>query len=105
MCETDKDLFVKVDPSTILQTPETLNITTPHTYTPIDRTVYIIQAKVDGKWQDVIFSRGCTPEKKARHYRNKHDVETRVIRIIEHCVYSYEYTITNTYLPNKGEQQ
>ena len=101
MCETDKDLFVKIESNQIIQTPETLNITTHHTSIPMDRTVYVIQAKINGKWQDVIFSRGCNPEKKARHYRNKHGLETRVIRIIEHCTYSYEYDITETYKPNK----
>lgn len=95
-----KDLFVKLESNQTIQTADSLNITTHHTSIPIDRTVYIIQAKIDGKWQDVIFSKGCTPDKKARHYRNKHKVETRVIRIIEHCFYSYDYEVTDNYIPN-----
>lgn len=84
-------------------TAETLNVTTKHTSTPLDKTYYVIQAKIEGRWQDVIFSHGCTPEKKARHYRNKFGVDTRVVRIVEHKSYSYEYDVTNIYPSNSEE--
>ena len=82
---------------------ETLNVTTKHTSIPFDKTFYIIQAKIEGRWQDVIFSRGCTPDKKARYYRNKFGVDTRVVRIVEHKSYSYEYDVTNIYHPNSKD--
>lgn len=94
MCNIN-DLFVKIEPNQIIQTPETLNITTQHTSIPMDRTVYVIQAKIDGKWKDVIVTKGTNPAKTARYYRNRNNIETRVIRIIEHCSFSYEYEIIN----------
>lgn len=42
-------------------------------------------------------------EKKAKHYRNKFGVDTRVVCIIEHKSYSYEYDITNIYHANRKE--
>ena len=96
-----ENLFVTVDSNQLIPTPENLNISTPHTSIPMDKTYYIIQAKVNNKWQDVLFSKGCDPGKKARHYRNKHGVETRVVRIIEHKVYTYDYALEETYKPNK----
>ena len=98
-----KDLFVKIDSDQVFLNAENLNITTHHTSLPLDKTFYIIQANIDGKWQDVIFSKGCNPAKKARHYRNKYGVDTRVVRIIEHKSYSYEYDVTNIYHPNSKE--
>ena len=46
--ETNTDLFVRLEPNQIIQTAETLNITTHHTSIPMDKIVYVIQAKVDG---------------------------------------------------------
>lgn len=98
-----ENLFVTVDPNQLIPTPENLNITTLHTHIPMDKTYHIIQAKIDGKWQDVLFSRGLesSASKKARNYRNKHGVETRVVRIIEHRFYTYDYALEETYKPNK----
>jgi hypothetical protein len=50
-------------------------------------------------WQDVLFSRGdiSTAEKKARHYRNQNDCETRVIAVKENVTYSYDYELVKEY--------
>ena len=82
----------------------TLNVTTNVEQSSYYKWYYIIQAFKDCHWQDVLFSRGdiSTAEKKARHYRNRHGVETRVIHIIEHCTYSYEYDVMDVYKPNSN---
>ena len=73
----------------------------------MNNTYHIIQAKINGKWQDVIFCRGLgsSANKKARHYRNKNGVETRVIRIDEHKTYTYDYEVTTSYKPDSEEKE
>lgn len=80
----------------------TLNITTNVEHSPYFKRYYIIQAFKDCLWQDVLFSRGdiFTAEKKARHYRNKNDCETRVIEVKENVSYSYDYEVVNEYCKN-----
>lgn len=77
----------------------TLNVTTKIEQSPYSKWYYIIQAFKDCHWQDVLFSRGniFTAEKKARHYRNKNDCETRVIGVKENVNYSYEYELVTKY--------
>lgn len=77
----------------------TLNVTTKIEQSPYYKRYYIIQAFKDNYWQDVLFSRGdvLTANKKARHYRNKNDCETRVIEIKENVAYSYDYEVVNNY--------
>ena len=77
----------------------TLNVTTNIERSPYYKWYYIIQAFKDNYWQDVLFSRGdvCTAEKKARHYRNKNDCETRVIGVKENVTYSYDYSLVKKY--------
>lgn len=77
----------------------TLNVTTKIEQSPYSKWYYIIQAFKDCHWQDVLFSRGdiCTAEKKARHYRNQNDCETRVIGVKENVNYSYEYELVTKY--------
>ena len=73
----------------------TLNVTTNVERSPYYKWYYIIQAFKDCHWQDVLFSRGdiSTAEKKARHYRNKNDCDTRVIAVKEDVTYSYDYAL------------
>lgn len=80
----------------------TLNITTNVEQSHYSKRYYIIQAFRDCYWQDVLFSRGdiSTAEKKARHYRNKNDCETRVIEVKENVSYSYDYEVVNEYCKN-----
>ena len=77
----------------------TLNVTTNIEQSPYYKRYYIIQAFKDNFWQDVLFSRGdiLTANKKARHYRNKNDCETRVIEVKENVTYSYDYEVVNNY--------
>lgn len=77
----------------------TLNVTTKIEQSPYSKWYYIIQAFKDCQWQDVLFSRGdiSTAEKKARHYRNQNDCETRVIGVKENVTYSYEYELVTKY--------
>ena len=77
----------------------TLNVKTNIERSPYYTRYYIIQAFKDNYWQDVLFSRGniFTAEKKARHYRNKNDCETRVIEVKENVTYSYDYSLVNEY--------
>jgi hypothetical protein len=60
----------------------------------------------DNLWSDVLFSRGniCTANKKARHYRNQNDCETRVVEIRENIAYSYEYEVVDKYDRNKEKE-
>ena len=62
---------------------------------PYSKRYYIIQALKHDYWKDVLFSRGdiSTAEKKARHYRNQNDCETRIIAVKENVSYSYEYEV------------
>lgn len=62
---------------------------------PYSKRYYIIQAFKDDCWKDVLFSRGdvSTAEKKARHYHNQNDCETRVIAVKENVSYSYDYEV------------
>lgn len=78
---------------------ETLNITTNIESTPFSRVYYIVQALHNGAWKDVLLSRGNmeTAKKKARHYRNQHDCETRVIEVQENISYSYDYKLVTNY--------
>lgn len=82
----------------------TLCVTTKIEQSPYSKWYYIIQAFKDCHWQDVLFSRGdiCTAEKKARHYRNQNDCETRVIGVKENVNYSYEYELVTKY--DKGAE-
>lgn len=77
----------------------TLNVTTRIEQSPYYKWYYIIQAFKDCHWQDVLFSRGdiSTAEKKARHYRNQNDCETRVITVKENVTYSYDYELVKEY--------
>ncbi len=77
----------------------TLNVTTKVERTSYSKWYYIIQAFKDCHWQDVLFSRGdiSTAEKKARHYRNQNDCETRVIGVKENVTYSYDYELVTKY--------
>lgn len=77
----------------------TLNVTTNVEQSPYFKWYYIIQAFKDCHWQDVLFSRGdiSTAEKKARHYRNKNDCDTRVIAVKEDVTYSYDYVLVKEY--------
>ena len=99
-CE-DKDAIAKViQPSKeTVVTKTTLNVTTNVEQSPYFKWYYIIQAFKDGHWQDVLFSRGdiSTAEKKARHYRNQNDCETRVIAVKEDVTYSYAYSLVTEY--------
>lgn len=80
----------------------TLNVTTNIEQSPYFKRYYIIQAFIDCVWQDVLFSRGdiFTAEKKARHYRNQNDCETRVIEVKENVTYSYDYELVKEYSKN-----
>ena len=80
-------------------TKATLNVTTKVERSSYYNWYYIIQAFRDCHWQDVLFSRGdvCTAEKKARHYRNKNDCDTRVIAVKEDVTYSYDYSLVIEY--------
>ena len=66
---------------------------------PFSKTYYVVQAFVDGKWQDAIISRcnACVANKKARHYRNKNHVDTRVVGVTERVSFSYKSEILTTY--------
>lgn len=77
----------------------TLCVTTNIEQSPYYKWYYIIQAFRDCHWKDVLFSRGdiSTAEKKARHYRNKNDCETRVIAVKENVAYSYDYELVKEY--------
>lgn len=77
----------------------TLGVTTNIERSPYFKWYYIIQAFKDCHWQDVLFSRGdiSTAEKKARHYRNQNDCETRVIGVKENVTYSYDYELVTEY--------
>lgn len=74
---------------------KTLNVTSTIEHTPFIKRNYVIQAFKDGYWSDVRVSRGniCTADKKARHYRNQNDCETRVVEIRENISYTYEYEV------------
>lgn len=99
-CE-DEDAIAKIiQPfKKTVVTKTTLNVTTKIEQSPYSKWYYIIQAFKDCHWQDVLFSRGdiSTAEKKARHYRNKNDCETRVIGVKENVNYSYEYELVTKY--------
>lgn len=80
----------------------TLGVTTNVERSTYSKRYYIIQAFKDCSWQDVLFSSGdiLTAEKKARHYRNKNDCETRVIEVKESVSYSYDYSLVTKYSKN-----
>ena len=84
---------------------KTLNITLNKESIPYTNRYYIIQSFQDNEWSDVLFSRGnnLTADKKARHYRNQNNCETRVIEVRENVSYSYEYEVTTKYDRNKKE--
>ena len=85
---------------------KTLNVTSNIESKPYTNRYYIIQAFQNNIWSDVIFSRGniLTANKKARHYRNQNDCDTRVVEIQETVSYSYEYEITDKYDRNKEKK-
>ena len=80
----------------------TLGVTTNIERSTYSKRYYIIQAFKDCSWHDVLFSRGdiFTAEKKARHYSNKNDCETRVIEVKESVSYSYDYSLVTKYSKN-----
>ena len=84
----------------------TLSVTTNVERSTYSKRYYIIQAFKDCSWQDVLFSRGdiFTAEKKARHYRNKNDCETRVIEVKENVSYSYDYSLVTEYSKNDNAE-
>ena len=45
-----------------------------------------------------------TANKKARHYRNQNNCDTRVVEIRENVSYTYEYEITSKYEKNKENE-
>lgn len=74
------------------------NITTPHTSIPKITDTFIIQAFTDGNWKDVDLSKSeNSAKKKARHYRNQHSLQTRVVKVTEYQVYAYDYTLVEAY--------
>lgn len=85
---------------------KTLNVTSNRESKPFTNRYYVIQAFKDCHWSDVLFSRGniCTANKKARHYRNQNNCETRVVEIRENVSYSYEYEVTIKYDRNKEKE-
>ena len=99
-CADEYAIYHIIEPfKKIVVNKTTLNVTTNIEQLPYYKRYYIIQAFKDNYWQDVLFSRGdiCTAEKKARHYRNKNDCETRVIEVKENVTYSYDYEVVNNY--------
>lgn len=44
-------------------------------------------------------------EKKARHYRNKNNCETRVISVKEDVTYSYEYELVTKYSKKENNNE
>lgn len=99
-CE-DEDAIAKIIKpfKETVVTKTTLNVTTNIEQSPYFKWYYIIQAFKDCHWQDVLFSRGdiSTAEKKARHYRNQNDCDTRVIAVKEDVTYSYDYSLVTEY--------
>lgn len=99
-CADEDAIYHIIEPfKATVVTKTTLNVTTNIEQSPYYKRYYIIQAFKDNYWQDVLFSRGdvCTAEKKARHYRNKNDCETRVIEVKENVTYSYDYSLVKEY--------
>lgn len=82
---------------------KTLNVTSNIESKPFTNRYYVIQAFQNNVWSDVIFSRGdiLTANKKARHYRNQNNCDTRVVEIRENVSYTYEYEVTDKYEKNK----
>lgn len=99
-CEDENAIAKMIQPfkETVVN-KTTLNVTTNIERSPYSKRYYIIQSFKDTYWQDVLFSRGdiSTAEKKARHYRNQNDCETRVIAVKENVSYSYDYEVVNKY--------
>lgn len=99
-CE-DEDAIAKIiQPfKETVVTKTTLNVTTNIERSPYYKWCYIIQAFINCQWRDVLFSRGeiSTAEKKARHYRNQNNCDTRVIAVKEDVTYSYEYELARKY--------
>ena len=73
-----------------------LNVSSNIESKPYTNRYYVIQAFQNNIWSDVIFSRGniLTANKKARHYRNQNNCDTRVVEIRENVSYTYEYEVT-----------
>ena len=86
---------------------KTLNVSSNTESKPFTNRYYVIQALKDCHWSDVLFSRGniCTANKKARHYRNQNDCDTRVVEIQETVSYSYAYEIVDSYNKNNKENK
>lgn len=104
-CADEDAIYHIIEPfKATVVTKTTLNVTTNIEQSPYYKRYYIIQAFKDNYWQDVLFSRGdvCTAEKKARHYRNKNDCETRVIAVKESVNYSYDYELVINYNRNEN---
>ena len=84
----------------------TLNVTSNRESKPFTNRYYVIQAFKDCHWSDVLLSRGNikTANKKARHYRNQNNCETRVVEIRENVSYSSEYEVMNKFDKNKEDK-
>lgn len=85
----------------------TLNVTSNRESKPFTKRYYVIQAFMDCHWNDVLLTRGNiqTAKKKARHYRDQNNCETRVVEIRENITYSYEYEVTDKYDNNKEQKE
>lgn len=84
-----------------------LNVSSNIELKPYTNRYYVIQVFQNNVWSDVIFSRGniLTANKKARHYRNQNNCDTRVVEIQETVSYSYAYEIVDSYNKNDKENK
>lgn len=106
-CEDEGEIVKIIQPfKDCMENRKTLNVTSNRESKPFTYRYYVIQAFRDNLWSDVLFSRGniCTANKKARHYRNQNDCETRVVEIRENIAYSYEYEVVDKYDRNKEKE-
>lgn len=103
-CEDEEEIVKIIQPfKDGIENRKTLNVTSNIESKPFTNRYYVIQAFKDCHWSDALFSRGniCTANKKARHYRNQNNCETRVVEIRENITYSYEYEVVDKYDRNK----
>lgn len=107
-CEDEEEIVGIIQPfKDCIENRKTLNVTSTIEHIPFIKRFYVIQAFQDNYWRDVIVSRGdiCTANKKARHYRNQNNCETRVIEIREEVSYSYEYEQIDSYKKNEASNR
>ena len=84
-----------------------LNVSSNIELKPFINRYYVIQAFQNNIWSDVIFGSGgniLPANKKARHYRNQNNCDTRVVEIRENVSNTYEYEITSKYEKNKENE-